>query len=589
MSRSPSAPSRSSSGASPGLGLLLLLLLAACGGPPDPAPADLVLRGGLIHTSDPERPAAEALAVRDGRFVFVGDRRQSERWIGEGTEVLELEGAAALPGLIDGHVHLESGVPLVRGVDLTGIADRGEWTRRIAARAAELGPGEWIVGGRWDHTLSPGGFPTVEDLDPVSPENPVALSDIDGHTTWANSLALEIAGIDEQTPDPPGGRILRYASGAPTGILLETAGSLARRHLPPLDEAAEREAMRQTFAEAARLGLTGVHNMAGLEQVPRYLAFALAEELPLRVWFGATGGGNRPEEFVGELAAARRNAAEALAAVTESRGPTFEVGYAKLMADGVLSARTAALLEPYADAAGESGFLVTEPDALTDAVERINTAGFPAAIHAIGDRAVRVSLDAFEAARERGAEAALPNRIEHIEALHPADAPRFRELGVLASFNPHHCITGIGIYNTDRLGPARAAESFAWGSARDAGAALVFGSDWSTAPLDPLRQLYAATVRERPDGGPPGGWHPRQRVGFREALAAYTLAPARASGWDGEVGSITVGKRADFVVLSGPVPDPPDRSLLDLEVRSTWLGGVATYRADPPEGASPPP
>ena len=243
--------------------------------------------------------------------------------------------------------------------------------------------------------------------------------------------------------------------------------------------------MRQTFAKAARLGLTGVHNMAGAGAGP---------PLPrLRPGGGAATAGlvrgdrrrQPPGEFVGELAAARRNAAEALAAVTEARGPTFEVGYAKLMADGVLSARTAALLEPYSDAAGESGFLVTEPDALTDAVERINTAGFPAAIHAIGDRAVRISLDAFEAARERGAEAALPNRIEHIEALHPADAPRFRELGVLASFNPHHCITGIGIYNTDRLGPARAAESFAWGSARDAGASLVFGSDWSTAPARP--------------------------------------------------------------------------------------------------------
>lgn len=551
------------------------LAAAGCGGTPDGGPAELVVRGGPVHTSDVDRPVTEALAVRNGRFVFVGSSRGADRWIGEATEVIELDGRAVVPGLIDGHVHLQSGLSLVRGVDLTGIADRGEWTRRIAARAAELGPGAWIVGGRWDHTLSPGGFPSVEDLDPVTPENPVALSDIDGHTTWVNSLALDIAGVGAATPDPPGGRIVRYASGEPTGILLETAGALVRDQIPSLSEADEREAMRATFAAAARLGLTGVHDMAGLGAVARYLEFAAAGELPLRVWYGATGAADRVEELV----TARDEAREALAAVTGERGPTFAVGYAKLMADGVLSARTAALLAPYADAPEESGFMVTDPGELTDAVTRLHEAGFPVAIHAIGDRAVRASLDAFETAAVRRPLPELPDRIEHIEVLDPDDVSRFRELGVLASFNPHHCITGIDVYNTDRLGETRAAWSFAWGAARDAGATLVFGSDWATAPLDPLRQLYAATVREKPAGGPPGGWFPRQRVTWEEALAAYTLAPAAASGWENEIGSIEVGKRADFVVLSGPVPSPPDRSILDLEVLSTWVGGAPTYRA----------
>ena len=553
----------------------MFALSAACGGPPEGGPADLVARGGVIHTSDAERPVAEAFAVQDGRFVFVGDSSGIESWIGEATEVIELDGRAAIPGLIDGHLHLESGISLVRGVDLTGIADRGEWTRRIAARAAELAPGAWIVGGRWDHTLSGGEFPSVEDLDPVTPDNPVALSDIDGHTIWVNSLALEIAGVGAATPDPPGGRIVRYASEEPTGILLETAGGLVRDHVPPLSGHEEREAMRQTFATAAKLGLTGVHTMAGLERIPRYVAFAAAGELPLRVWFGATGAADR----VRELVATRDDARAALAGPTAERGPIFEVGYAKLMADGVLSARTAALLAPYADAPEESGFMVTEFEELAESVARIHAAGFPVAIHAIGDRAIRSSLDAFETAAGRIPPPKLADRIEHIEVLDPEDAPRFEQIGVLASFNPHHCITGINIYNTDRLGDGRAAWSFAWGAARDAGATLVFGSDWATAPLDPLRQLYAATVREKPSGGPPGGWHPEQRVSWREALTAYTLAPAAASGWEDEIGSIEVGKWADFVVLSGPVPDPPDRSILDLRVVSTWLGGVATHRA----------
>ena len=559
------------------LAAVLLATFAACAAPPEREPADLVVRGGAIHTADARNPVAEALAVREGRFVLVGDAREAERWIGEATEVIELDGRAVIPGLIDGHVHLESGLSLIRGVDLTGIADRDEWMRRIAARAAELGPGAWIVGGRWDHTLSGGEFPSLEELDPVTPENPVVLSDIDGHTAWANSLALEIAGVDANTPDPPGGRILRYASGDPTGILLETAGGLVEAHVPPLSGDEEREIMRQTFRAAARLGLTGVHTMAGLDRIPAYVGFAEAGELPLRVWYGAFGA----EDRVDELAGARDDARSVLATVTAERGPTFEVGYGKLMADGVLSARTAALLAPYADAPDESGFMVTEFDDLAAAVTRIHAAGFPVAIHAIGDRAVRVSLDAFERAAGQGPRPELADRIEHIEVLDPGDAPRFGELGVLASFNPHHCITGIDVYNTDRLGEARAAWSFAWGAVRDAGATLVFGSDWATAPLDPLRQLYAATVREKPAGGPPGGWHPEQRVPWPEALTAYTLAPASAAGWDREIGSIELGKWADFVVLSGPVPDPPDRSILDLRVESTWLGGAPTYQAAP--------
>ena len=427
---------------------VLLAVAAACAGPPEQEPADLVVRGGEIHTADARSPITEALAVRDGRFVFVGDAREAERWIGETTEVIDLDGRAVLPGLIDGHVHLESGLSLIRGVDLTGIADRNEWMRRIAARAAELGPGAWIVGGRWDHTLSGGTFPSVEDLDPVTPENPVVLSDIDGHTTWANSLALEIAGVDAATPDPPGGRILRYASGDPTGILLETAGGLVADHVPPLSSDEEREIMRRTFQAAARLGLTGVHTMAGLDRIPEYVRFAADAELPLRIWYGAFGA----EDRVDELSRARDSARDALTTLTAERGPTFEVGYAKLVADGVLSARTAALLAPYADAPDESGFMVTESGDLAGAVTRIHEAGFPVAIHAIGDRAVRASLDAFEHAAGRGAHPPLADRIEHIEVLDRDDAPRFQELGVLASFNPHHCITGIDVYNTDRLG-----------------------------------------------------------------------------------------------------------------------------------------
>ncbi len=550
------------------LGGLLVALAASCSSPP---PADLVVRGGTIHTADPSHPRAEAFAARDGRFVFVGSAEDAAAHVGEGTEVIELGGAAALPGLIDGHTHLRGGISLVRGVDLTGIADRAEWERRIRARAGELAPGQWIVGGRWDHTLSGGGFPTRDLLDRNAPENPVALADIDGHTTWASSLALEIAGVTRDTPDPPGGRIVRDAAGEPTGILLEAAGGLVRERIPALSPERERALMVLTLENAARLGLTGAHDMAGLHGAERYLEMALAGELPLRIWFGATGAVGRSAE----AAALRERIADAMAPPEAEQGPRLALGYAKLVADGVLSSRTAALIEPYADAPETRGFMVTDGDQLASAVAEFHRAGFPVAIHAIGDLAVRRALDAFERSPPGPP---LPDRVEHVEALDPADAPRFRDLGVLASFQPHHCITGIDVYNTDRLGSDRASRSFAWGALRDAGAGLVFGSDWPTAPLDPLRQLYAATVREKPGGGPPGGWHPHQKVDWETALRAFTQAPADAAGQGDVIGSITPGKWADFVILDGPVPDPPDRSLLDLQVRSTWVAGRPTFR-----------
>ena len=489
---------------------------------------------------------------------------------------MELDGEAVLPGFADGHVHLGSGQSLVRGVDLTGIADREEWLRRIGTRARELGPGAWIVGGRWDHNLTTdGAWPTRAELDAAAPENPVTLSHIDGHYTWVNSRALELAGVDGSTPDPEGGRIVRDAdTGEATGILLETASGLVSRHVPSLSDEERLETLRETLRFANALGITSAHDMAGLGRVEDYERLAQEGDLTLRIWFGATGASSRLDELAQlRSEVARRGAGGAM-------GPLLEVGYVKLMADGVLSAYTASLLEPYADDPSEVGLPRSTAEELNSAVEAANRAGFPVAIHAIGDKAVRMALDAFEHAAEAGVVPSLPNRIEHIEVVSPDDASRFAELGVLASFNPHHCITGIDVYNTDRLGPERAAWSFAWGRLRDRGASLVLGSDWATAPLDPIQQLYAATLREKPSGGPAGGWHPDNRLTWEEALAGYTLAPAEAAGWDDEVGSLSVGKWADFVILDGPVPEPMDRRILDRRVQATYLAGRLVYERD---------
>ena len=538
-------------------------------------PADLVLTGGQVFTVEEALPRATAFAVTDGRIVAVGSDEHVEEWIGPETRRIALEGRAVLPGLIDGHVHLESGASLVRGVDLTGIPEREEWLRRIAARAAELTPGAWIVGGRWDHTLTLGAaWPTKEELDAVAPDHPVSLSHIDGHYTWVNSLALSLGGVTASTPDPEGGRVERDPStGEATGILLETASGLVSRHIPAQSDDERLATLRETLRRANALGLTGAHNMTGLGRVPDYLTLAEEGALNLRVWHGATGAADDMERLLAVRADVRSRM------TSLAGGPRFEIGYVKLMADGVLSARTAALIDPYADAPAETGLPRWSQEELNDQVAAVNEAGIPAAIHAIGDRAVQMSLDAFEASRDAGLTPALPNRIEHIEVVTPEDATRFQSLGVWASMNPHHCITGIDVYNTDRLGPDRAEWSFPWGRLRANGARLVFGSDWATAPLDPLQQLYAATLREKPAGGPEGGWHPDNRLTFDQALAAYTLAPAAAAGWDGEIGSISLGKWADFVVLDGSLPEPMDRSILERRVAATYLAGEAVYEA----------
>jgi predicted amidohydrolase YtcJ len=487
-----------------------------------------------------------------------------------------LDGATVLPGLIDGHVHLGSGYSLMRGVNLYGIADKKQWFDMIAAKAAELPPGSWIVGGRWDHTLSPGAeLPTKEELDAVAPDHPVALGDVDGHSTWVNSLALELAGVDASTPAPQGGEIVHDPqTGEPTGILLESAGGLVRSKVPPLSDEERLETLKKTLAFARSLGLTGSHDMSG--PVEDYAVLAERGELAFRIWFGAYT--ESPEEAA-ELAERRDSIASRMAAAAPAGkfGPMLQLGYAKIGLDGVLSTRTALLLEPYADSPGETGLPNLSQQELDALVAAGNSHGFPVAIHAIGDLAVRMSLDAFEASPVKPP---LPNRIEHIEVIDPEDVGRFAQLGVLASMNPHHCITGIDKYNTARVGKERAEWMFAWNKLQRAGATLVFGTDWATAPLNPLEQFYAAVLREKPGGGPAGGWQPESKVSFQDALFAYTQAPADAAGWGDQIGSITPGKWADFVVLDATLPDPLDRSILERRVRSTYIGGRPAYEGN---------
>jgi predicted amidohydrolase YtcJ len=499
---------------------------------------------------------------------------------GEDTRILDAGGRTVTPGFFDAHAHVSGNSRPVAGVDLAYVADKDEWLRRLAEADDRMPAGEWITGGGWDHTLSDGAFPTRRMLDGVVPDRPVFLTHIDGHYAWVNSRALEVAGVTAQTPVPAGGEIVLDDAGEPLGILLEGAMGVVRSAIPERTDAQRREGLAAMQRYANRLGVTGLHQIGGLED---YLHLVEAGDATLRIWYGQWGPDGDPaedSEAIGAIVDRQGAVAERVAATGREaeRGPLLALGFVKLMNDGVLSAHTAVLLEDYADRPGWRGEYIVEPDVLAARVRRLAAAGLPVAIHSIGDAAVRASLDAFEGAQELPVPH--PHRIEHIELLHPDDLPRFAELGVVASMQPNHATNAIG-YVPERVGEARAANAYVWRALLEDGATLVFSADYGTSPLSPLTQIADAVFRTSPfgfnDGTP---WHPEQAVTFEQALHAYTQASADITAWGDQLGSVTVGKWADFVVLDGRVPEPVDESFRDLAVAHTCLAGREVYAAE---------
>lgn len=537
---------------------------------------DLIVVNADIRTSDPARPAAQAFAVTDGKFVAVGTKEDIRQLAGDDTEVIDAGGASVLPGFIDGHTHIGGGADLVNGVDLYGIPDKKVWLRMIGERSAQLPAGEWLVGGRWDYTLAEGELPTREDIDSVVPDRPVALDDVDGHSTWVNSKAMELLGITRDTPVPEGGEIvLDPATGEPTGILKEGAARLiSQSGLLTRSDAKRRADLRQTVKFVNSMGITSAHDMGDLAGLYDYLSLLEADALTLRVWYGvfADGTGTKAPDYARMRDEIRARTAQKM--VAKSEGPLLEFGYFKTVIDGVLSTHTAVMLAPYSDRPEVTGVPFSSQDHFTEFVRAGNENGFPVAIHAIGDRAINMALNAFEAGARP---LALQNRIEHIEVIAPGDVRRFADLKVAASMQPNHATGTIGKYITERIGPERERYAYVWKDMLKAGVHLVFGSDWATSPLSPLVQISDAVFRESPTGLGDGTWYPANAVTFDEALRAFTQAGADMTDWADQIGSISVGKWADFVVLSGTLPEPFDRSFRELKVDATFVAGRRVY------------
>jgi len=562
---------------------VLALLASACSEQPDavdeaPGP-DLVVINADVRTVDSTMPNAEAFAITMGKFVAVGSTGEIQNLARDNTEVIDAGGVTITPGLIDGHTHLLMGSGLAVGVDLSEIEDKSEWLRIIRDKAQSLPEGAWILGGAWDHNLSDGVLPTKEMLDSVAPDHPVLLRDIDGHSAWANSLAIELAGVTADSTVPPGGEIVVDPNtGDLTGIFLESAGALFGDS-PGMAEATDPVVgIKAAVALANSLGITAVHDMSN--NFDEFLSVFDDGDLTLRVWQGARPPrvtDRSPSDIYAEMAAERERVRMHVAGnpQTASMGILFDIGYTKLMVDGVLSTYTALMKAPYSDNPGAVAEAFVTQEQLNALIAAAHDNGFPVAVHAIGDEGVSWVLDGF--AESPTPAGVLGDRIEHIEVVTPDDVERFESLGVAASMQPHHATCCVGNYVIDRVGRDRLPNAYAWRSMLDTGIPLVLGSDWPTSPLNPLIQMADTMHRETRIDGVVRPWDEGNTLTFEEALYGYTQAGANMTAWADEIGSIPVGKWADFVILDERLAPDIDRSLENRQVTATYLAGERVY------------
>lgn len=538
------------------------------------ARADLILLNGNIYTVDSARPTATAIAVRAGRVLFVGSDGEARK-LGKGsTRVIDLRGATVVPGIIDAHAHLLGLGNTLRRVNLAGAASYEEVIARVKAWAKDVRPGEWILGRGWDQTRWPGReFPTHEALSRAFPNNPVVLDRVDGHAILANAKAMELAGVTAASADPAGGRIMRLASGAPSGVFVDNAESLIGRAIPASTRADTRKAILAAIAEANRWGLTGVHDAgASAATIGIYEELAKAGNYNLRTYVMLSDPG-RPDS-----AAARGNRYLGRGPQSALYDGRLWVRAIKLYADGALGSRGAALLAPYADEPANSGLLVSTPEHIRAWAEAALRGGFQVNIHAIGDRGNRIALDAIEAALGVVPKAGHRFRIEHAQVISLDDIPRFAKLGVIPSMQATHQTSDMR-WAEARVGPQRIRGAYAWRSLLNTGVVIPNGTDFPVEEVNPLLTFHAAVTRQDPTGWPAGGWYPEQKMTREEALRSMTIWPAYAGFQESVLGSLTPGKYADFVVLDRDIMRVPDTEILGTRVVSTWIGGKRVYEA----------
>ena len=540
--------------------------------------ADVLLLRGRVWTGGANATWAEAVAVRGGRIVAVGTTAEVETLRGPRTEVIHLGGRLVLPGFVDAHVHLLDGSKSLERVSLADLPDVPQVQARIKDWARAHAQQPWVLGGGWAYGSFPGGLPTRQQLDAVVADRPALLESYDVHTGWANSRALALAGINKSTPDPAGGVIVRDPkTGEPTGVFKEKpAVDLVKLKVPEPGPAERYQALQKGLRLLNSMGITSVQD-AGLLSPAGEVEADLAMldrarregKLSVRV---AAAVHMEPAKVEATIALAKRLSAR-------YRDGWLRVLGVKLFVDGVIEAKTAAMLEPYAGDTN-AGTPNWSAPALNEAVTAADREGLQAWLHAIGDRGVRMALDAHEAALRANGRLDRRGRIEHLETIEPHDYARFKPLGIIASMQPLHANPDQNALSAwaGNVGEERASRAWSWAAFEKAGARLAFGSDWPVVTPSVLRGLYCAVTRKTKDGIPAGGWLPQHAIPLESALRHYTIDAAFASFEEGEKGSLEVGKRADLVVLSDDVFKAPPEVLLKTKILLTLAEGKPVFR-----------
>ena len=499
-----------------------------------------------------------------GRVVATG----GESLLNERPDAIRIDGngRTLLPGLVDGHAHLSGYGFLTKSLNLAGLTSLRAAIGQIAEYAETVPPSGWIQGRGWNQVLwTPQNFPSASDIDAVVPHRPVWLRRVDGHAGWANSRAMEITGIDDDTPDPIGGKIIRDDNGKATGVFIDKAMGLVTAQIAPPDKDDIRDLYQAAVAGLLPYGMTGVHD-AGISIKEAEVLISMADDgdLGMRVYAMLAGAGKNLDAMANPLRGYAKD--------------RLDISSVKLYSDGALGSRGAAMIEPYSDDPENRGLPFHTQDELTGFAHKANDMGFQVGIHAIGDRGNRMALDAFEAVQGKQP-SSLRNRIEHSQIIALEDIPRFAELGVIAAIQATHATSDMNMAE-DRIGPDRIKGGYAWRRLLESGAVLANGSDFPVELANPWHGLYASVTRQNRDGEPDGGWYADQALTREEALHSFTLANAYAARQEDVLGSLETGKWADFIVIDRDYFEVPASEIDDIQVLETWVAGKKVYAAE---------
>jgi len=534
--------------------------------------ADIVFRNGNVYTANDKSPKAQAIAVKDDRIVFVGSNAEVQKYVGPNTRVVDLKGNTVLPGFTDSHQHLSGVGQREMTLNLEGTTSLEDFLAKVKARVDQAKPGEWVTGRGWIEThWQPPVFPTRWDLDKVAPDNPVILGRADGHGAVANSAALKIAGVDKDTANPFGGEISKdKQSGEPNGMLLDSAQGLVRRRVPPTTTEDAERAVVLGVKRNIELGWTQIQDAGGsYADVDIFKKLYDAGTIKLRIYKAVYGPGSNATRLLNE------------GPTIGAYGNRFTLRTIKVVSDGALGSRGAALLEPYSDAPDTSGFLTVKAEELRPMLVEALRKGVQVETHAIGDRANRFVLDEYEAALKAvpAAERKIADprwRIEHSQIVNPADIPRFAKLGVIPSMQPSHAIGDL-FFAPSRLGIKRLAGSYAWESFIKSGIVVPGGSDAPVERGEPMIEFYAAVTRKDQKGFSGEGWYPEEAVTREQALKMFTIWPAYAAFEEKLRGTIEAGKLADLTILSADIMTIPAPEILKTRCVMTVINGEIVF------------